>query len=302
MACLERPECLRLHDAALVVAGLAGENEIVPAQRPSERAGDHMIEGGEIGRAAQALLQASCRDPAIDAAAAVAGENILEELGALRCLHAVQFRSRSVVFDGVELQGSRVVALGDTGSKAMVDTRRRNRNPFDDDNRYGDLPRGAVGFRGEGREYPGGYGRDADEFTGGVIDDGHGGPPDDEGFAPRFSRYRSGLGAFGDRDPNDAETRADFPDRQRIPPGPHRGRGPKGYKRSDERIHEDVCERLTEDRFIDASNIEVEVKGGEVTLSGTVASRGLKRRAEDLVEMASGVSHVQNNLRVESIA
>ncbi len=184
----------------------------------------------------------------------------------------------------------------------MVDTRRRNRNPSGDDNGYGDVPKGAVGFRGEGREYPGGYGRDADTFAGGVIEDGHGGPPDDEGFAPAFSHYRSGYGAFGDRDPNDAETRADRDDRARQPSGPHRGRGPRGYKRSDERIYEDVCERLTEDRFIDASNIEVQVKAGEVTLSGTVASRGLKYRAEDLAELASGVAHVQNNLRVESPA
>ena len=173
----------------------------------------------------------------------------------------------------------------------MVDVRRRNRNPFNDDNGYGDMPsRGAVGFRGEGREYPGGYGGDADAFAGGVIDDGRGGPPDDEGFDPGYSRGRSGLGAFGSRDPNDPELRSD---------GGHRGRGPKGYRRSDERIHEDVCERLTQDPFIDASNVEVMVKDGEVTLAGTVSSRGLKRRAEDLAELASGITHVQNNLRVE---
>lgn len=77
------------------------------------------------------------------------------------------------------------------------------------------------------------------------------------------------------------------------------GRGPKGYDRSDERIMEDVRERLREDRFIDASTIEVTVKDGEVTLSGTVASRGLKYRAEDLAELASGVRHVQNNLRID---
>lgn len=187
----------------------------------------------------------------------------------------------------------------------MVDTRRRNRNASRDDNGYGDVPTGAVGFRGEGREYPGGYGSDANEFSGGVVDDGHGGPRDDEGFAPSYARRRSGLGALGDRDPNDPELRggrdAD-PDRGRGPSGPHRGRGPKGYTRSDDRIHEDVCERLTEDRFIDASNVEVTVKDGEVTLSGTVSSRGLKHRAEDLAELASGVRHVQNNLRVESSA
>jgi hypothetical protein len=181
----------------------------------------------------------------------------------------------------------------------MVDTRRRKTNPYDDSNGYGDVPQGAVGLRGDGREYPGGYGGDTREFTGGVVDDGRGGPPD-EGFAPRFSRHRSGYGAMGDRDPNDAELRSppqDKPDRPLA--GSHRGRGPKGYRRSDQRIHEDVCERLTEDRFIDASNIEVVVKDGEVILSGTVSSRGLKRRAEDLAETASGVAHVQNNLRIQ---
>jgi len=180
----------------------------------------------------------------------------------------------------------------------MVETRRRNRNPHHDDNGYGDVPNGAVGFRVEGREYPGGYGSDANEFSGGVIEDGRRGPPDDEGFAPDYARRRSGLGALGDRDPNDPDLRDDR-GRESGMSGPHRGRGPKGYIRSDERIHEDVCERLTEDRFIDASDVEVAVKDGEVTLSGTVASRGLKRRAEDLAELASGVRHVQNNLRVQ---
>ena len=181
----------------------------------------------------------------------------------------------------------------------MVDTRRRNRDPYNDDNGYGDVPKGAVGTRGDGREYPGGYGDDARDFSGGVVDDGRGGPPDDEGFDPARNRRRSGLGAFGDRDPNDPEVRGDERGSQA---GPHRGRGPRGYQRSDERIHEDVCERLMEDRFIDASDVEVTVKAGEVTLSGSVTSRGLKRRAEDLAEMASGVTHVQNNLRVASTA
>lgn len=182
----------------------------------------------------------------------------------------------------------------------MVDTRRRNRNPSDDDNGYGDVPQGAAGLRREGRARPGGYRSDADQFAGGVIEDGRGGPPDDEGFDPGYSHYRSGYGAFGTRDPNDPETRAGR-EEERPSTGPHRGRGPKGYKRSDERIHEDVCERLTEDPFIDASNIEVAVKDGEVTLSGTVSSRGLKRRAEDLAELASGIAHIQNNLRVEGV-
>jgi len=78
----------------------------------------------------------------------------------------------------------------------------------------------------------------------------------------------------------------------------HRGRGPKNYKRSDSRIQEDINDRLTDDGWIDASDIEVSVSGREVTLSGHVASRDEKRRAEDIAEGVSGVGHVQNNLRV----
>lgn len=80
----------------------------------------------------------------------------------------------------------------------------------------------------------------------------------------------------------------------------HSGRGPKGYKRSDERIREDVSDRLTDDAFIDASEIDIEVSGSEVTLNGSVDSRMSRRRAEDIAERVSGVTHVQNNLRVSS--
>ena len=82
----------------------------------------------------------------------------------------------------------------------------------------------------------------------------------------------------------------------------HRGRGPKGYQRSDERILEDVNDRLTDDPHIDASEIDVSVSNREVTLNGTVNSRFEKRHAEDLAESVSGVSHVQNNLRVQQYA
>jgi uncharacterized protein (DUF2267 family) len=80
--------------------------------------------------------------------------------------------------------------------------------------------------------------------------------------------------------------------------GEHRGRGPRGYARSDERIHEEVCQRLTDDPWIDASEIEVTVSNREVTLSGTVDNRETRRRAEDCAENVQGVAHVQNNIRV----
>ncbi|MGK7650966.1 MULTISPECIES: BON domain-containing protein [unclassified Roseovarius] len=79
----------------------------------------------------------------------------------------------------------------------------------------------------------------------------------------------------------------------------HRGRGPKGYVRSDARIDEDVHERLTDDPYVDASEITVSVSDREVTLDGTVDSRRAKRRAEDCAHDVSGVTHVQNNLRVK---
>lgn len=77
-----------------------------------------------------------------------------------------------------------------------------------------------------------------------------------------------------------------------------RGKGPKGYKRTDERILEDVNDHLTDAPSLDASDIEVSVSGGEVTLAGFVSSRQDKRHAEDIADDVFGVSHVQNNLRV----
>jgi BON domain len=80
--------------------------------------------------------------------------------------------------------------------------------------------------------------------------------------------------------------------------GPHRGKGPKGFEHSDARIHERVCEALSDDHNIDASDIEVSVHQGEVTLSGTVDHRDTKRMAEDCVLQCSGVRDVHNQLRI----
>ena len=63
-------------------------------------------------------------------------------------------------------------------------------------------------------------------------------------------------------------------------PGPYRGIGPRGWTRPDERIEDDVCERLRVDGAIDARDIGVTVAGGEVTLQGTVGSRRERHLAE----------------------
>lgn len=111
---------------------------------------------------------------------------------------------------------------------------------------------------------------------------------DDRGFWDRAADEVSSW--FGDED---AERRRRMDERQS-----HRGRGPRNYTRSDDRIREDVSDRLSDDPYVDASDVEVAVSGGEVTLSGTVDGRTAKRRAEDCAEAVSGVRHVQNNLRV----
>ena len=82
--------------------------------------------------------------------------------------------------------------------------------------------------------------------------------------------------------------------------GEHRGRGPKGYRRSDDRIKDDVNDRLSDDEHLDASDIEVTVQDAVVILSGTVKDRWDKRRAETIAEGVSGVSNVENRIRVHS--
>lgn len=80
----------------------------------------------------------------------------------------------------------------------------------------------------------------------------------------------------------------------------HRGRGPRGYTRSDDRIRDDVSDWLMEDSYVDASDIEVVVVAGEVTLTGNVDSRDMKWRAENLAADVLGVKDVHNRLRTRS--
>ena len=111
-----------------------------------------------------------------------------------------------------------------------------------------------------------------------------------EGPPSRRFAGRSGYGYSGRAEPGGF-----FGERG----GNYAGRGPKNYRRSDQRIQEEVCDRLTSDPHVDASEIQVTVKDGEVTLEGSVMERRMKRLAEDCVETVSGVSQVHNRLRVE---
>lgn len=163
-------------------------------------------------------------------------------------------------------------------------------NDFRDRDRYRDRDRdrgwrgddtpsrGMFGYEGEGYMRNRGYGRgESDDLATGFAGSyGPGGYRDLESGADRGWN----IGQDSDRG------------------GSYRGRGPKNYQRSDDRIREDVCERLTMDHDVDASEIEVNVQDGVVTLNGSVNDRHAKRLAEDICESVRGVKDVQNNIRV----
>ncbi|OMG74848.1 BON domain-containing protein [Burkholderia ubonensis] len=86
-------------------------------------------------------------------------------------------------------------------------------------------------------------------------------------------------------------------------PGVERGvprwrRGPKGYTRSDERIREDVCERLARALGIDVSDVSVKVQDGRVELDGTVPARWMRHGIEDIADSCMYVRDVENRVKV----
>jgi hypothetical protein len=140
--------------------------------------------------------------------------------------------------------------------------------------RYG----GGLGFGREERgQWGAPWGRDRDWRTG-----------------SDWERSREGYG----RGESGSEWGRTFGGLTSYGPGRYSGRGPKGYRRSDDRIREDVCERLTEHPDIDASDVEIRVVNAEVVLLGNVEDRHQKRMAEDVAESVSGVQDVRNDLKI----
>lgn len=82
--------------------------------------------------------------------------------------------------------------------------------------------------------------------------------------------------------------------------GEHFGKGPRNYKKTDARILEDVNDALTQHGGLDASDIEVLVEDGIVTLTGDVSDRAAKRMAEDTVESVLGVIDVANQIKLKT--
>jgi osmotically-inducible protein OsmY len=164
---------------------------------------------------------------------------------------------------------------------------------------------GSYGGYGNYQQQPSQYGGRGVQNQGGMY--GQGGY--DEGMHGQGGmqhRYGSqgyqgwGQGAGGSRPQGMGYGQQGMQGREGMRWQSHRGKGPQGYTRSDERIREAVCEALTEDHNVDATHIDVTVRNGEVILAGTVEDRMQKRMAEDTVEQIAGVKDVQNQIRVAS--
>jgi osmotically-inducible protein OsmY len=80
--------------------------------------------------------------------------------------------------------------------------------------------------------------------------------------------------------------------------GRNAGRGPRGYRRPDDSIDDEINVRLTAHPDVDATDIQVHVANGIVTLTGSVDDRHQKRVAELIAEDVAGVDDVQNRLGV----
>ena len=80
--------------------------------------------------------------------------------------------------------------------------------------------------------------------------------------------------------------------------GSNKGKGPRSYQRSDNRILEQINERLCDNPYLDASDMEVAVENGVVFLTGTVSTRDEKRLAEEIAEEVTGVEDVENRLHI----
>ena len=86
---------------------------------------------------------------------------------------------------------------------------------------------------------------------------------------------------------------AETPDQEK-----HAGQAPANYDRPDHLVEQEVKERLTQDAFLDPSNMTVSVSNGGVLLEGFVAQLADKERAEAAALSVHGARTCQNNLRL----
>ena len=76
------------------------------------------------------------------------------------------------------------------------------------------------------------------------------------------------------------------------------GKGPRNYRRSSERIQDEIFKLFTLNRKLDAAFIDINVIGDEVHLEGYVSSRPMKWLAEDIATEVPGVNIIINQLKI----
>jgi hyperosmotically inducible protein len=69
---------------------------------------------------------------------------------------------------------------------------------------------------------------------------------------------------------------------------------------SDDRLYDEVRIKLTSDPVVKGGGIQVDVKQGIVTLSGTVESNKQKDKATHVAKKVKGVKEVVNNIEVKT--
>ncbi|MGH7510307.1 MAG: BON domain-containing protein [Gemmatimonadales bacterium] len=108
------------------------------------------------------------------------------------------------------------------------------------------------------------------------------------------ARGQEGLGYPGEETWGEEQYTAERREEQ----GRQEARGPRRVRRPDESLARELHEILIRDPELEATEVEVEVEGGAVTLSGVVDGSDARLLAEELVESVPGVREVHNRLRV----
>lgn len=164
---------------------------------------------------------------------------------------------------------------------------------------YGGEEFGRRDFRPE--ESPPYYGTGSYSSGGSGLGGGYRGLQGMGAYGPSGASYGSQYGVVveGRNDWSRDERRRDEGGRRGGFLGRFFGRGPKGYKRSDERLREDISERLMHSGTVDSSDVTVEVADGIVTLTGTVPDRYMKYAIEDVADTCAGIKDVDNRVRVQ---
>lgn len=76
----------------------------------------------------------------------------------------------------------------------------------------------------------------------------------------------------------------------------------KNHRRTDVLIYEEVYEALLNDSVVDATDIEIKVEDGVVTLTGRVENRMMKKEAEICLEHITDIEDIFNLLTLSEFS